>query len=115
MNAQETIGIENAPSMYGDDTKKIEADFVENVERERGYTPEYLTYSAGQTVRVFWRAVLFCVLTGVGALFDGAVVSIPGLIIANAGFINQFGTITNAKGILELDALHVSAWGAVQR
>ena len=39
----------------------------------------------------------------------------PGNIIVNPGFIRQFGTITNAAGVLELDALHVAAWGGVTR
>lgn len=34
--------------------------------------------------------------------------------MANTGFVHQFGTVVNAKGDLELDASHVSTWGAVQ-
>jgi hypothetical protein len=34
-------------------------------------------------------------------------------IIANQGFIRQFGTVVGADGVLALDALHVAAWGGV--
>jgi MFS family permease len=39
-----------------------------------------------------------------------------GNIVANPGFIQQFGTVLNVEtGALELEAQHVSAWGAAQQ
>jgi hypothetical protein len=38
----------------------------------------------------------------------------PSVIIANPGFVQQFGTVTNADGSKALAASIVSAWGAVQ-
>jgi MFS family permease len=31
-----------------------------------------------------------------------------------AGFIRQFGTVTNANGALELAAIHISLWSGFQ-
>lgn len=60
-----------------------------------------------QTVRTYWKvsdvshwksrnrlirqAVLFCLFASVAAAMDGFQTKIPGSIIANRGFINQFG------------------------
>jgi hypothetical protein len=48
-----------------------------------------------------------------GATLDGYHQTIPGNIIANQGFIDQFGTIRGMDGTLALDALHISAWGGL--
>lgn len=39
--------------------------------------------------------------------------TLPGNIIANQGFINQFGTKHDAKGNLALNAVHVGAWAGI--
>lgn len=59
-----------------------------------------------QTARKYWKvhsccvsccaladgqAVLFCMTAGLAACMDGFQTKIPGSIIANRGFINQFG------------------------
>lgn len=45
-------------------------------------------------------------------MMDGYHSSIDGNIIANQGFINQFGTVQQANG-LALNAYYVSAWGGI--
>lgn len=41
------------------------------------------------------------------------VLRVPGSIIANAGFVAQFGTIVAADGSRALDPNHVGAWGGI--
>lgn len=45
---------------------------------------------------------------------DGYQVNLNGSIIANKGFIRQFGTVRSATGVLSLDPKHVSVWGGIQ-
>ncbi|WVW80729.1 hypothetical protein I302_102715 [Kwoniella bestiolae CBS 10118] len=67
-----------------------------------------------QTLRVFWKTVLYAFAVGLGALFDGFAIVIPGSIVANQGFINTFSTLNNAKGVPILDPKVVGAWGGIQ-
>jgi hypothetical protein len=45
---------------------------------------------------------------------DGYQNTAIGGIIANRGFVNQFGTTTTAAGDIALRAYHVSLWGGMQ-
>lgn len=45
---------------------------------------------------------------------SGFQIGMTGNIIANAGFIKQYGSVHNAAGALILDANVVAAWGGVQ-
>lgn len=104
--------------------------------------------SRKQTARKYWKvcnfppcsrrclgtdklqAALFCMISGLAACMDGFQTKIPGSIIANRGFINQFGrssdplaavtamltplgTQTDAAGLSKLDPLHIAAWGGI--
>lgn len=67
-----------------------------------------------QTIRLFKGAVFIGALAAFATAFDGYQISITGTIIANAGFISQFGTAHNAKGALILDANVLAVWGGIQ-
>jgi hypothetical protein len=41
------------------------------------------------------KAVGFCMISALAACMDGFQTKIPGSIIANRGFINQFGALLN--------------------
>ncbi|ODN95257.1 hypothetical protein L198_04646 [Cryptococcus wingfieldii CBS 7118] len=66
-----------------------------------------------QAMRKFWRACLFCGITTFGVMMDGYQTSMPGSILANAGFIEQFGTIISSAGVKSLDAKYVSMWSGL--
>jgi len=66
-----------------------------------------------QTAKKYWMAVCFCMISALAACMDGFQTKIPGSIIANRGFINQFGTITGKDGLLQLDPQHIAAWGGI--
>ncbi|GFZ51067.1 hypothetical protein JCM24511_08825 [Saitozyma sp. JCM 24511] len=74
---------------------------------------DFVNLNRLQTLRKFWKVTLFAFMVSFGATLDGFHQTIPGNIIANPGFIQQFGTVVGANGQLALDALHVSAWGGV--
>jgi hypothetical protein len=40
-----------------------------------GLLPAYLSYDARQTARAFYRAITFCVLVAMGAMYDAYVTS----------------------------------------
>ncbi|WRT68232.1 uncharacterized protein IL334_005208 [Kwoniella shivajii] len=93
---------------------KPEQLFREDAADNDQYAPEYLSWSLFTTIKQFWRAMLYCFIVSLGAMYDGFAVSVPGSIIAHPAFIKQFGSVISAAGVLELDALHVSAWSACQ-
>ncbi|TYJ58911.1 hypothetical protein B9479_000344 [Cryptococcus floricola] len=66
-----------------------------------------------QAMRKFWRACLFCGITTFGVMMDGYQTSMPGSILANAGFIEQFGTKISSEGVKSLDAKYVSMWSGL--
>ncbi|ODN77562.1 hypothetical protein L202_04732 [Cryptococcus amylolentus CBS 6039] len=66
-----------------------------------------------QAMRKFWRACLFCGITTFGVMMDGYQTSMPGSILANAGFIEQFGTKISSAGVKSLDAKYVSMWSGL--
>ena len=61
--------------------------------------PEYQTNTIAKTVRVFWRLTLLAVGLGIGAPFDCFAIIVPNNIVANAGFICDFGRNYNAEGV----------------
>ncbi|KAL7418259.1 hypothetical protein Q5752_007125 [Cryptotrichosporon argae] len=74
--------------------------------------PVYSSYGVVRTLRAFRKAALLCTAATLGALSDGFQFSVPGSIIANTGFIHQFGS-KSATGTWALNAYHVSAWSGM--
>ncbi|WWD19437.1 hypothetical protein CI109_103897 [Kwoniella shandongensis] len=66
-----------------------------------------------KTFKVFWRAELIAFIAAFSAAADGYQIQMTGSIVANKGFINQFGT-AHSKGKLILAAQSLSIWGGVQ-
>ena len=56
---------------------------------------------------------MFCFMVSYGATMDGYHNTVPGQLIANQGFVNQFGTIRHADGTLAMDPNIVGAMGGV--
>lgn len=94
-------------------------------------TSAFAAYSKIQIMRKFWRLYAFGLAVSLGGMYagesffyrartshtDGRVgycSNAVGNIVANPGFIQQFGTVTNAAGQLELAATHVSLWSGFQ-
>ncbi len=50
-----------------------------------------------------------------GACMEGFNLTIPGNIIANQGFIQQFGTVITSTGAIALDPYHIAMWGGIQQ
>ena len=74
---------------------------------------EFVDLTKYQSVRIFWKSTLVCVLAMVAVLMDGYANQTPGNIIANAGFIKQFGTEYHADGSVYLNSHYVSLWGGL--
>lgn len=66
------------------------------------------------TIRVFKKAVFIGALAAFATSFEGYQISVTGTIIANKGFIKQFGTAHSAAGALILDANVLAVWGGIQ-
>ncbi|ORX39544.1 general substrate transporter [Kockovaella imperatae] len=75
---------------------------------------EFDVLTVPQVMWKFRKALSFGVIIGVTALADGYAGMINGVIIANPGFVKQFGTVTTPDGTKALAPSIVSAWGAVQ-
>jgi MFS family permease len=84
---------------YVDNEKKIVTEHLETVNNPSDIgIPEYQTYSIGRSVRVFWRSTLVAVGLGLGASFDCLALVTPNSIVANPGFIRDFGTVLGPEG-----------------
>ena len=75
---------------------------------------DFEEYGVLKTIRIFKKAVLIGALAAFATSFDGYQISITGSIIANKGFIAQFGTVQNKAGALILDANVLAVWGGIQ-
>lgn len=73
----------------------------------------YEDFGVLKSIKIFKKAVFIGFLAGFATAFDGYQISITGSIIANKGFIKQFGTAHNAKGVWILDANVVAIWGGI--
>jgi hypothetical protein len=63
---------------------------------------------------IFRKTVLVCTIAGFCAATDGYQNTLSASVIANKGFVNQFGEL-NAKGKMALVPKHVSTFGGVFR
>ena len=60
-----------------------------------------------QTLWIFRRAAIYCFISFTWQMLDGWEVNLSGTLIANQGFVNQFGTNNGQKGVLALN----TSWG----
>ena len=99
------------------DEKKLDIDIVEDVAQENPQAQlksELDALPIAKSAWVFRKTVLICALAGFCAATDGYQNTLSASIIANKGFVKQFGAI-NAKGKLALNPTHVSSWGGIFR
>ncbi|WWC69298.1 uncharacterized protein I206_103236 [Kwoniella pini CBS 10737] len=87
-------------------------------DKMRNELEDHTTAFAGltriQAIRKFWRASLFCMITAFGVIMDGYQTSLPGSVLANAGFIKQFGTVVDATtGKISVNAQYISMWSGL--
>ncbi|RSH77861.1 uncharacterized protein EHS24_002927 [Apiotrichum porosum] len=66
----------------------------------------------GEVVRMFWKTTLFCQMALFIACADGFQYSLPGNLIAQTSFVEQFGRSV-VNGQPALNAKDVSAWGGI--
>lgn len=91
-------------------------DTSQDVKTDHGLARDtaFVGLSRLQSLRRFWRACFFCGVCVFGVLMDGFQYSLPGGVLANTGFIKQFGTVVDpATGALALDAQYISSWAGV--
>ncbi|KAF2012730.1 MFS general substrate transporter [Aaosphaeria arxii CBS 175.79] len=72
---------------------------------------EHLT--AWETIKAFKINTLICFLTSISAATDGYQIAMVGNIIANKGFIKQFGNKLNSEGEVTLAASTLSTFNAL--
>ncbi|GFZ52130.1 hypothetical protein JCM24511_09903 [Saitozyma sp. JCM 24511] len=68
--------------------------------------------SLGKACWTFRKALFYCFVAYTSSVMEGFVLTMSGSIIANQGFINQFGE-TQPDGSKVLNTSWVSAWGAI--
>ncbi|WWC88371.1 uncharacterized protein L201_003282 [Kwoniella dendrophila CBS 6074] len=73
----------------------------------------FVGMSRWQAIKVFWKPTLFCYMCAFSVVMNGYQDSLPGGLLANIGFVNQFGTIPDGEGGVALDAQHISVWSGV--
>ncbi|KAH6697288.1 general substrate transporter [Plectosphaerella plurivora] len=76
-------------------------------------TTGYESLSVWQTVKTFKMASAICFLTALTAASDGYQISLIGNLIANPGFIQQFGTDRDPKGNVVLASTVLSLWASM--
>ncbi|KAF2994970.1 hypothetical protein E8E13_003257 [Curvularia kusanoi] len=74
----------------------------------------FATWTRAQCVKKFWRLYSNGLGVSVAGLYAGYANSVIGSIVANQGFIEQYGTVKDPQtGKLALNATHISLWGAL--
>ncbi|WWD01250.1 hypothetical protein V866_008192 [Kwoniella sp. B9012] len=91
----------------GNGAHKLDESYID-------HTTAFAGLTRFQAMRKFWRACTFCMITAFGVIMDGYQTSLPGSVLANAGFIKQFGTVVDsATGALSVDAQYISMWSGL--
>lgn len=111
----ETI-VSDKDKVVGSSQEHLETLSTAPKEKDSGalLTSAFAAYSKTQIMRKFWRLYAFGLAVSLGGMYAGYCSNAVGNIVANPGFIAQFGTVTNADGVLELAATHVSLWSGFQ-
>ncbi|WVQ63618.1 uncharacterized protein L199_001771 [Kwoniella botswanensis] len=73
----------------------------------------FVGMSRMQALKIFWRPTLYCYMCAFSVVMNGYQDSLPGGLLANLGFIKQFGTISDGAGGVALDAQHISVWSGI--
>lgn len=101
----------------------VHADDVDALKKKAGNDNEFIEDNAGfqsihgdlgivKTIWTFKWACACAFLAGIGAMSDGYQYSLPGNLLPNPGFIEQFGVPgLGPNGTTILDPNHVAAWG----
>ncbi|KAL3443159.1 general substrate transporter [Aspergillus insuetus] len=76
-------------------------------------TTGYESLSIWETVKTFKMNAFICFLVTFSAATDGYQIALIGNIIANTGFVQKFGTDTNANGETVLASSILSAWTSI--
>ncbi|KAL4882336.1 hypothetical protein BJY04DRAFT_217254 [Aspergillus karnatakaensis] len=66
-----------------------------------------------ESIRTYKYATIICILAAVGALSDGYQVQMSGSIVAEPGFIRQFGDL-QSDGTYKIDPQYISLWGSLK-
>ncbi|OAL57382.1 general substrate transporter [Pyrenochaeta sp. DS3sAY3a] len=101
--------------------KQLVIEKMENLEKtdptannDAAPVSAFATWTRAQCVKKFWRLYGSGLGVAVAGLYAGYANSVIGSIVANQGFINQYGTVKDPKtGKLALNATHISLWGAL--
>ncbi|KAM6522876.1 hypothetical protein FALCPG4_012491 [Fusarium falciforme] len=102
----EKLGDEN-------DTKHLESAVANTKAGQVALKSETDSLGAWATVKKFRKAVLVCNLLCIAAAADGYQINLNGNLIANQGFINHVGFVTES-GEIHLKANYTALWGAMQ-
>ncbi|KAF4969545.1 hypothetical protein FSARC_3228 [Fusarium sarcochroum] len=87
-------------------------EIIEDAVAKGQITSGYETLGWWHTVAKFKFVSLVCFLAAFSAATDGFQVAMSASIIANKGFVAEFGTKVNADGEQYLDSPIISGWGA---
>ncbi|KAF2649964.1 general substrate transporter [Lophiostoma macrostomum CBS 122681] len=73
----------------------------------------YETLTVWETIKAFKMNALICFLASVSAATDGYQIALIGNLVANPGFIEQFGTVLNSKGEISMASSVLSTFNAL--
>ncbi|RSL97228.1 hypothetical protein CDV31_013136 [Fusarium ambrosium] len=76
-------------------------------------TTGYESMTVWETIKAFKICCLVCFAAAFSAATDGYQIALIGNIVANPGFVEQFGTIRDGNGKVALDSPILSAWASV--
>ncbi|WVQ72838.1 hypothetical protein IAR50_002399 [Cryptococcus sp. DSM 104548] len=114
MSAQEPVPDMLKDKVVGEEVHIYNvSDDKKPIEEDEAAITAFAGLTKVQAMRKFWRACLFCAITAFGVMMDGYQTSMPGSILANAGFIEQFGTVISSSGVKSLNAKYVSMWSGL--
>lgn len=104
-HVQSTLSFDNEPEKLAD--QQIEVATAP-------YNPAYKSLTQVQSIRAFWKSILFGTGISLGAVFDVYAINVPNSIIAHPNFILDIGTVRDANGVVvALAPNQVSNWSTI--
>ncbi|KAF1949814.1 MFS general substrate transporter [Byssothecium circinans] len=73
----------------------------------------YESLTVWETIKAFKMNALLCCLASVSAATDGYQIALIGNLVANAGFIEQFGTVLNSDGKISMASSVLSTFNSL--
>ncbi|RSH90011.1 hypothetical protein EHS25_001344 [Saitozyma podzolica] len=117
INTEVVESLAPVPTIMDEEKMKQDPAHIENIDALTSddvvMRSPFDDFGPWKTAKIFKKATAVALFAAFSACADGFQISITNTIIANTGFIKQFGTATTATGAPALAANVLSIWGGI--